>query len=218
MAINIPFTDPANEGSLEGVLKTVNNKLLQSLDKCLPAKIIKVDRAKNRVQVQPLITRLKTDGGTLSRAPIIDIPIVNISGGGFIINFPLQVGDLGWVFACDRDITLFKKSYSEAKPNTIRKHTFEDSIFLPDIINPVGINISDSSALVIQSCDGSTKIAMEKGKITIKADTIDFQTPNANFIGGTVKNDGVSIDKNHKHAQGSDSHGDAEQDTTPPIN
>ena len=41
-------------------------------------------------------------------------------------------------------------------------------------------------------------------------------TPDANFNGGTVKNDGISIDKEHTHSQPSDSGGNTEAETNPP--
>ena len=230
----IPSTREGNEGSLEGVLSTVLNKFQQNLQICLPCIVTKVDRTKNRVSVVPLMRVLLTDGTTMSRAEVSDIPIKNASAGGFIINFPVKVGDYGWLRTCDRDISLFKQNYKEAKPNTRRKNSFEDAVFEPDTINHGNFVISgeDAANLVVQSYDNSVKISLSADSVKIKTptkitlDTSDIEmnctnltvNATATTISGTIKNDGVSIDNTHTHAQGADSAGNTQQTTTAPNN
>lgn len=248
MSDNITSTDPANEGSLEGVLKTALNKLQQSIQIMLPCIVTSVDRDKNKVSVLPLIDIILANGQYVQRAEISNIPISNLSAGGFIINFPVKVGDYGYIKTCDRDISLFKQSFNRTKPNTLRKNSFEDGVFIPDVINYSKYSIAseDIENLVIQSYDNTTKISLGAGKIILQADEIEYrakvssftgekvklqsneislqsdvikyQASSNLFTGGTITHDGTSIDKTHIHAQGADDAGDAEQDTTPPIN
>lgn len=213
-------TNPANEGSLEGILKTVLNKFQMNLQICLPCVVTKVDRNKNRVSVLPLMDILLTDGTTMPRAEVFNVPIKSMGAGGFIINFPVKVGDYGWIRSCDRDISLFKQTYKRSKPNTRRKNSFEDAVFEPDTINHNYFTISgeDVDNLVIQSHDNTTKISMKDGKIVIQADEIELKATQNKFTGGTIKHDGISIDKTHIHSQGADSAGNTQADTTPPSN
>jgi hypothetical protein len=237
-----PSTKPENEGSLEGVFTTVLNKFQMNLQICLPCVVTKVDRDKNRVSVLPLIDILLTDGTTMRRAEVFNIPIKNASAGGFIINFPVKVGDYGWLRTCDRDITLFKQNYKQAKPNTRRKNSFEDAVYEPDTINHNNFTINDEDAdnLVIQSYDNSVKVTLSEDSIKLKATneiTVDAPTINeistthnietsslnitassTTFTGGTIKHDGTSIDKTHIHSQAPDSAGNTQVDTTPPSN
>ena len=217
---NFSNIDSSQDESLSSTFDFINNKIKQGLNIMLPCQVLAVDRKKNRVKVLPLIALLKTNGETMNRAIIDDIPICNLSAGGFIINFPIKVGDFGYIKSNDRDISLFKQSYKSSKPNTTRKNDFADSIFIPDVINQNLYNISgeDSEALVIQSYDNSTKISMSNGKIILQAETIEQRATNHIFTGGTIKHDGVSIDKNHLHKQNAGDHFGAGVDTTPPDN
>ena len=217
---NFSNIDSSQDESLSSTFDFINNKIKQGLNIMLPCQVLAVDRTKNRVKVLPLIALLKTNGETMNRAIIDDIPICNLSAGGFIINFPIKVGDFGYIKSNDRDISLFKQSYKISKPNTTRKNDFADSIFIPDVINQNLYNISseDSEALVIQSYDNSTKISISSGKIILQAETIEQRATNHIFTNGTIKHDGVSIDKYHTHMQNAGDHFGAGVDTTPPDN
>ena len=217
---NFSNIDSSQDESLSSTFDFINNKIKQGLNIMLPCQVLAVDRKKNRVKVLPLIALLKTNGETMNRAIIDDIPICNLSAGGFIINFPIKVGDFGYIKSNDRDISLFKQSYKNSKPNTTRKNDFADSIFIPDVINQNLYDISseDNEALVIQSYDNSTKISMSNGKIILQADTIEQRATNHIFTNGTIKHDGTSIDKYHAHMQNAGDHFGAGVNTTPPDN
>ena len=141
----------------------------------MPAKVIEYDRAANRARVQPLIDIVTTDGTSNQRAQIASVPVLAYGGGGFVINFPLEPGDLGWIEASDRDISLFLQSLDRSRPNTYRLHEWSDSRFIPDIFRRY--SISDAGKMVIQSTDGTTKI-------TLSADTVEINAPNVVINGG----------------------------------
>jgi len=213
-------TDENNEGSLDGVIKTALKKFQQNLQIMLPCIVTKVDRNKNKVSVIPLMRVILTDGTTQKRNEIYNVPIANLSTKNFIINLPIEVGDYGYIKTCDRDISLFKQTFKESKPNTLRKNDFADSVFYPDTINYNNWDIAeeDANSLVIQYKDNSTKISMSENKIILQADTIEQRATNHIFTNGTIKHDGVSIDKNHTHSQNPDSAGNSQQTTNPPNN
>ena len=168
MTINAnPSVDPANEDSLAGTFKHAFNKLLQSVDGMLPARVVAFDRKKNRVQVQPLIMVLSTNRETVSRAQLASIPVLQIGGGGYMMNFNLTPGDLGWILASDRDISNFLQSYAEAQPNTLRKNDFADSLFIPNIMHNFNILDEDEEHAVLQSVDGAVRIALWPDKVKI---------------------------------------------------
>jgi hypothetical protein len=169
-----PSIDPANENTLAGILQFAFGKFLNNVDGMLPAKVVAYDRTKNRVQVQLLIALVATDGTNISRAQIASLPVLVLGGGGFLINFNLNPGDLGWVIANDRDISAFLQSYSESAPNTVRKHSFSDGLFIPDVMTNYTIASEDSSNMVIQNSDGSVKISLGSEKIKIAAPTIEL--------------------------------------------
>lgn len=176
--ISPPSGNPANSTDFTGILRLVLTKFLQYTDDMLPAKIVAYDRATNRAQVQPMIVTVTTDGIRVSRAPVASVPVVQLGGGGFVVSFPIIPGDLGWIKANDRDISLFKQSLSETQPNTQRKHTFSDAVFIPDsMMRDVTIAEEDADNLVIQNLAGTVKVSWWEDLLKIIA-------PNVG-IGGT---------------------------------
>jgi len=198
-----PSVNPADSDSMVGMFRQVLGKFLQNIDDCIPARVIAFDRASNRAQVQPLIQMVTTAGELVSRANVASVPVYQFSGGGFVLNFPLNAGDIGWLKATDRDISLFLQSFNESAPNTFRKHTFEDSVFFPDIMRGYTIAEEDQENAVIQNYDGSVRISLWPNKIKMTAPLIEMTTPNLNVTGtitaGTdVITNGVSL-KTHRH-------------------
>lgn len=172
-----PSIDPANDGSLLGTLKTVLRKFLMGTDDMLPARVIAFNRDTNRVQVQLMVMMRTTAGEIIPRPQIAEIPVFQIGGGGFILNFPLQAGDLGWVKASDRDISLFLQSYAEAPPNTDRLHSFSDAIFFPDVMRGFTIDGEDAGNVVLQTVDGNCRVAIWPDKVKVTAPTVVLDTP-----------------------------------------
>lgn len=169
---NNPDIDPANNGSLAGAMRFAFYKLLQNTNGMLPAKVIKYNRTTNRVQVQILIALVTTDGAQVSRPQIASIPVLVLGGGGFMLSFPLNPGDIGWVMANDRDISLFLQTYKEAAPNTGRVCNFSDALFIPDIMTNYSINSEDAGNAVLQSVDGTVRISLWPNQVKITAPTI----------------------------------------------
>jgi len=188
MTYNTPSIDPADLGSLTGAFRFIVNKILQGVSGRLPAQVIAFDRNANRVRVQPLIKVITTDGTEVSRAQIASVPVCQIGGGGVVLNFNLNPGDLGWIEANDRDISLFLQSYAESKPNTNRKFSFSDGVFVPNIMHNFTINSEDDENCVLQNLSGTVRIAIWSDKIKITA-------PSGLKVSGgiVVDNNGMNI-------------------------
>ena len=147
MVQSIPSRRQANNGTLLGALRLAFTKMFQQLDDTLPARVISYDRGTNRVVVQPTIRIVNTERQLIDRPQLINMPVFNAGGGGFIVNFPLMEGDLGWIKATDRDISLFLQSLEDAAPNTERVHSFEDGVFYPDVMRNFTINSEDDDRI-----------------------------------------------------------------------
>lgn len=181
----IPSRDPANDDSMTGLFRQVLDKHLQNTDDMLPAQVIAFNRQNNTVQVKPMIKVLTTSGQTVSRAQIIGLPVMQIGGGGMVLAFNLKPGDLGWIKANDRDISLFLQSWSEAAPNTLRKHSFSDAVFIPDVMHGWTIAGEDAESAVLQTLDGTMRIALwpDKIKLTAGSKTLTLSDSGAALVG-----------------------------------
>lgn len=167
MTQSIPSRNPANEGSMAGAFAEIFRKLLQNTDDMLPAKVIAFDRASNRVDVQPLVKVVTASGQAVSRAQINGLTVLQIGGGGFGLFFNLKAGDLGWIKANDRDIAVYLQNGNESTPNTHRMHSFSDALFIPDVVRDFTISGEDGENAVLQSIDGSVRIALFDDKIRL---------------------------------------------------
>lgn len=182
-----PSKNPADSGGLSGVLSGVMSKFLQNVDDCLPATVVDYDRDSNTATVKPMVAVLTSEGASVSRAVVASVPVFAYGGGKFVINFPLKPGDLGWIKATDRDISLFKQGMAEAKPNTLRKHSFEDALFFPDIIKNFTIDPEDKEAnAVIQSVDGTVRVALWPDRVKVTAKETWFEVKDDGIITGTA--------------------------------
>ena len=191
-----PSRDPANDGTILGTLNQVMKKMMQGVDDCLPAQVIAFDRTSNRATVQPLIKVLATNGQTVSRAQIASVPVFQIGAGGFMLNFNLKAGDLGWIKATDRDMSLYLQGCSEQHPNTNRMHSFSDGFFMPQIMQGFTIDGEDAENAVWQTLDGSVRVALWPDKVKITAPEVQVVAPIVSVESQTVTvvADTVTID------------------------
>lgn len=207
-----PSQDPANDGSMGGMLREVLAKWLQAeVDDMLPCTVLAVDSVRGFVQVRPQIKTLATDGTLSSKAKVAKVPIFTLGAGNFVITFPVKVGDPGWIKASDRDISLYIQANAEAGPNTNRLHSFSDGVFFPDKARAYTLASGEDASVVIQSLDGSSFVAVGADHIKIKnATVLTVDCPDANFTGnitadGTITGktdvvfDGIS-GKGHLHS------------------
>lgn len=166
-----PSRDPANDDDLLGMAREILDKFLASVDDMLPAMVVSFngDRESPRVAVLPLVHLLTTDGRQVRRAQIASLPVLQSGGGDVALSFFLKPGDLGWIKANDRDISLILQSYKENVPNTLRKHSFQDALFIPDVMRGLTVNAEDAENAVLQTKDGTVRVAIWQDRVKITA-------------------------------------------------
>lgn len=172
-----PSMDPADQGTMAGTLRHVFRKMMMNVDGMLPATVIAYDRATNQARVQPQVMMLSTTGERMARGQIDGIDVLNIGGGGFVLSFPLKPGDLGWILASDRDISLFRQSLAAAAPNTERIHSFSDGLFIPDILRTWTLSGEDAESMVLQTVDASQRISVSPSGIKMTGTLLDLNFP-----------------------------------------
>lgn len=162
-----PAYDDANKGTLQGVLRQALSRALANTEDMLPATVISYDRVGNVASVQPSIKIVATDGTLAARASVASVPVFAYGGNGFVINFPLVSGSRGWIKANDRDISLYLQSSLSAAPNSKRMHKFSNGMFIPDIVGGYTISGEDTNNMVIQTLDGTIRVALWPDRVKI---------------------------------------------------
>lgn len=180
-----PSRDPANDASLLGMARAILDKHLQGVDDMLPARVVSYDRATNRATVVPMVKVLTTDNRQVTRAQVASVPVMQVGGAGVVMNFNLVPGDLGWIKANDRDISLVLQSYSDNAPNTLRKHSFSDAVFIPDVMHGIVTVGEDSGHAALQTKDGNCRVAIwpDRVKITAGALSVTVGPSGINIVG-----------------------------------
>ena len=136
------------------------------IETALPAVVLSYDRLNNIVTCRPAINRITVENKSVERSEVV-VPCLNLAGGGIGINLPLKAGNTGWIIAADRNTENFKQTLAVADPNTFEIHRYEHGFFIPDKISGFEVAEEDSDALVIQTLDGTTKIAIGDGQVSI---------------------------------------------------
>lgn len=165
-----PSRNPTNNGRLRGVFRVVLNKFLQhGIDDMLPASVVAYDRNTNLASVQPLINVITTLNQIKVRPQIASVPVWQGGGGGSMSNFNLVPGDLGFIKANDRDISLFKQLWQIVTPNTKRMHSFSDGVFWPATLTGFTIQTEDDGNYVIGRRDSTVRISIWTDKVKVTA-------------------------------------------------
>lgn len=166
----IPSRNPTVDKNLKSAIRFVFNKFVQGdLDDMLPAVTIAYNRTTNMATVQPLISMVTTLDEIVPRGQIAQVPVQQDGGGGWMASFPLNPagGDLGWIKANDRDISLFTQFWRMVTPNTARMHSFEDGVFIPNVPKGFTIKGPDSSNFLIQRLDASFRFSLGSGNACV---------------------------------------------------
>lgn len=168
--------NPADKKDMSGGLRSILGKFLASeMENKLPCRVVAVRGDRQRVTVKPLIAKLADSGDgivSVSRETLASVPVEALGAGNVVLSFNVSVGDLGWIDACDRDISEFLRTYKESNPDTMRMYDFNNGVFIPDIMTGYTISDGDEGAALLQTRDGSVKVAIHADKAVVKAPDI----------------------------------------------
>lgn len=168
---NSPNRSLNADTNMPGVLDLAIREALLDNDDMLPARIVSWDGGANRAQVEILYMVTMTDGSVHQMEAPAEVPTFILGAGDLVLVWPLKPGDLGWIKATDRDISLFLQSYDVYHGDQPRIHCFEDGLFIPDAMKD--FVMADKAAACLQTKDGTTSVAVKQGSIKLTVgDTI----------------------------------------------
>lgn len=194
--------NPSDQESTPSAMMKMLRDFMLNVDDCLPAIVVNYDRGTNIATVKPLITRLTVNDEAVPRNQVVDVEVFSFGGGGFHINFPLGPGDLGWIKASDRDLSNYRASLGESPPASSVTHSFDSSLFLPDVFRKYVIQGEHADEAVFQSVNGTNRVAigggrikiatggtyieLVDGKVTVVTDLLEVQAPESTFSGNVT--------------------------------
>jgi len=162
---NSPSRNLDADTNLPDVLELAIRKHMLQHNDMLPARIVSWNPSINRAQVEILYMVTMTDSSVHQMGAPAEVPTFVIGTGKTALVWPLKPGDLGWIKATDRDITLFLQSYKADAGASPRIHCFEDGIFIPDAMKD--FVVVDADGVSLQTLDGTSSVVVKDGSIKL---------------------------------------------------
>lgn len=123
------------------------------------------------VDVKPLLNALTPDNEAIEPVVIYNIPYLQLQGGRNALRIIPQVGDMGLVGYCQRDISGVVLNKGQANPQSNRKFSNSDGVYICSVAslaqNPVRfMEISDSQITI----NGDVPLVVNASAMTVNAD------------------------------------------------
>lgn len=182
--------------SFQNVVKS----LIGNAHTSMLVQVLSVDSSNLSCSIKPLTMLIDAQNNAYERGTINNVPFFRLQGGINGIICDPQVGDIGLAVFCERDISMVKRNKVQSPPSSKRQYDLNDAVYIGGFLN-------NTPQQYIQFTDTGINIKTI-GDVNINGMVIKKD-------GTIVTKDGVILDT-HIHSQGSDSHGDTEQDTGGP--
>jgi hypothetical protein len=119
--------------SLSQVVKDALSAKLYDMRFHSPGKVLRYDKDKQLVDVQPSF-KAKTPSGKVVNPPAIyNVPVMFQRGGDAIISVPIKKGDSIGLFFCDRSIEKWLSNGGIVDPEDSRAHVLSDATAMPGL-------------------------------------------------------------------------------------
>lgn len=167
----------------------------------MPVKIVAVHgggvATVGTVDVQPMVHQQDGAGSTTPHGIVYGLPYSRAQGGASAFIIDPKVGDMGVVVVADRDITKVKNTGGPAAPDSQRRFSLSDGMY-------VGGAMNAAPKQYVHFIDDTTMEIVSTGTITLKAPQSviesDTLTIKANIVvQGTMHNNGVNVGLDHVH-------------------
>lgn len=149
------------------LLKRTMRKVYETMRVAMPAVIETYDPATSLATVKITIPHLRDDDEALEVPVISAVPVLWPRAGQASITYPLQRGDWGLVVHCDGDIGKWATELDAGQPQSKRRHSWTDAVFLPQTH---GLQASNTTGLQLQY--GANTITLTGAGVTINSPVI----------------------------------------------
>jgi hypothetical protein len=162
-----------NEESLADDAEAAENARIEArildLHTSIPGHVVSYDATKQTAVCQPGIQRIFRGQGAIDLPQLVDCPVHFPSGGGFVLSFPVSVGDECLLIFSERAIDYWWQNGGVQLPAEYRTHDLSDAFAFVGVSSlphvPAGLS---ASAVELRAVDGSSKVSLgQDGSITV---------------------------------------------------
>lgn len=123
--------------TMADVLSDALDARLEDVRVCLPARVERYDSTKGAVDAQPLVQQRRQDEAgedVVESLPVVPgVPVVFPGGGGFVVQFPISVGDTGLLVFSSSSLDRWKDRGGIVDPGSHWRFALGDAVFLPGL-------------------------------------------------------------------------------------
>lgn len=134
--------------------------------------VVMAVNADNSVDVKPLLNALNPDDEAVEPAVIYNIPYLRLQAGANAVKIIPQVGDMGLIGYCQRDISSVISSKGQANLQSNRKFSNSDAVYITSVASlatqPVRYLEINDSAITI---NGDVPLNVTATQATVNAPT-----------------------------------------------
>lgn len=124
--------------TLETLLRQYTTNSINSLYTAIPCSVVGVPSIEEqRIDVQPTINKVLTDGGQSVQAPILNVPVVFPASRTSQFSFPINVGDTVLCVFSQRSLDAYKQGSGNTphRPTDLRKYSKNDAVAIPGLFS-----------------------------------------------------------------------------------
>lgn len=153
------------------VLGNLSGGVMNNLNNCMLCRVEKYDVAKMKAELTPMLRVEGVEGELEELHLLIEVPVMLLKAGPFVIRPPYKQGDIVVVVFADGDIENILLSGDVSNPNSKRRHSLDDAIVIGGLMPfTEDLPSGNSNDLVIGKDDFSSSIIFkENGDIDITA-------------------------------------------------
>ncbi|EAA0893022.1 oxidoreductase [Salmonella enterica] len=145
------------------------------------------------IDARPMVMAVAADGSPVRHEVIYNLPVWRLQGGGNAVIMPPQVGDIGFLAICDRDISTVKAMRQDAMPGSKRTHNYADAIWLGGLLNgaPVQFVAFDDNRIRVVS-PWKVEITAPEGVMNASK-SFTVNSPQIALNGDTAVSQGLTV-------------------------
>ena len=202
------FQNPGDTASQWSQIRFMIQAMLRQVSTATVVKVMGVTNAGGvspvgMVDVQPQVNLVDGNGVAVPHGTIYSCPYLRLQGGENAIILDPQVGDLGLVGFCDRDISSVVANKGQANPGSGRRFDWSDAVYIGGMLNGTptqyvqfsadGITIKSPNLVKLQAPDVQISCATME---VVATTSVAITTPTANVNGNLQVNGDGGISGN----------------------
>ena len=180
----------AGERTLLQLMRFAQEQFRKSLSVARPGLVESYDAATRRAQVRIAVDLVLNDGSRVDAPVIADVPVIHLSGGGYVAHMPLAAGDAVILLFSDRGMTEFKQTYRRAAPEAVME--LKDAVAIPGF-GPLTQSLPVTDGAYLGTDAGDEYVAIQAGQTTIvSTGRVNIEAPDEILLDGPVRITGAA--------------------------